>query len=357
MTVLTSVQIRNFQSLSSVDVDLAPFTVFVGPSSSGKSAFFRAMKTLAENQRGHAFISHGEKVCAISGDFGYGKVTLTRGKTTADNSYEILLPDGKQDKWTKMAGTTPEEISQFMQIESKNSINMVGQFDTPYLLSSPASEVARVLGDLTNVRVVFEAAGEANRRKKSTSGVLKTRQGDLETAQEKIESFSGLEAQVKAIESAEESLNRLQKTEADKLRLGILNHGIEEANEIAFYAEKILAYDIPNAEELSSKLETINALEGVHEQIKTAAKQLKSANSTLAIEIPTTDRLSELVEEHLGLSAFQGYLKRLKADYLKGKADEEKYQQEVVDAQQAYIDALHEVGVCPTCGQDTKDVH
>lgn len=357
MTVLTSVQIRNFQSLSNIDVDLAPFTVFVGPSSSGKSAFFRAMKTLAENQRGHAFISHGEKVCAISGDFGYGKVTLTRGKTTADNSYEILLPDGKQEKWTKMAGTTPEEISAFMKIESKNSINMVGQFDTPYLLSTTASEVARVLGDLTNVRVVFEAAGEANRRKKAQSGVLKTRQGDLETAQAKIETFAGLEEQVKAIESAEEALDRLVIHLEDKKYIQSLLLRIELDTALVEDTEKILSYDIPSAEELSSKLETINALEGVHEQIKTAAKQLKSANSTLAIEIPTTDRLSELVEEQQSLVEFQSSLKRLKADYLKGKADEETYQQEVVDAQQAYIDALHEVGVCPTCGQDTKDVH
>ena len=43
MTVLESVHIQNFRCLRDVTLELGPFTVFVGPNASGKSAIAEAL--------------------------------------------------------------------------------------------------------------------------------------------------------------------------------------------------------------------------------------------------------------------------------------------------------------------------
>ncbi len=240
--MIQNVEIRNFQSLHHVSLDLAPLTVIVGPSSSGKSAFTRAFRTVTSNRRGAEFISHGERQCAISVRTERGTVTLTRGKGTADNSYVVVPHDNpeQQRTFTKLGGETPEEVSRFLGIDSRDPINYAGQFDKPYLLDDSSGEVARTLGSLTNVNVIFEGARESNRQKLAHAATLRTRADDLESIKQKIPTYKAVKQQDEALTRAEELISRAQQLARDIARLTdaieqheILTQAIERLHTLA----------------------------------------------------------------------------------------------------------------------------
>lgn len=215
-TRLYELRIHNFQSLKDVQLELAPFTVIVGPSSSGKSALTRAIRTLTSNRRGTEWITHGERVAAITAVTDAGTVTLTRSRTTAsaDNAYVLTPADAALPPvtYSKLGGETPQDVSRFLGIPSGSSssppINFAGQFDKPFLLDDSASEVARVLGALTNVDVIFSGARESNRQRLNASATLKLRTGDLAEIRAEIPTFKALKAQDEALQAAESAIQR-----------------------------------------------------------------------------------------------------------------------------------------------------
>lgn len=223
--MISHIDIRNFQSLHHVSLELDRLTVIVGPTSSGKSAFTRAMRTLTSNKRGSDFITHGERITTITARTDKGTVSLKRGKGTADNEY-VVIPDANPDEqrtYKKLSGETPQEVSDFLGIESKNPINYAGQFDKPYLLDDSAGEVARTLGALTNVNVIFEAAAESNRRKNANAATMRTRANDLEAITAKSGQYRALKGQRDALTEAEDALETARGLER---RITRLSHAI-----------------------------------------------------------------------------------------------------------------------------------
>jgi energy-coupling factor transporter ATP-binding protein EcfA2 len=145
--MLNRIEIRNFQSLVHVDLDLAPLTVIVGPSSSGKSAFIRSMRALHENRRGTAFITHGERVASISAHLEQGIVTLTRSTQTAPNHYTVIPSDPAHPlypkaEFSKLGGDVPSEVSEFLGIAPDEvPLSIASQFDKPYLLEPSQARI------------------------------------------------------------------------------------------------------------------------------------------------------------------------------------------------------------------------
>lgn len=307
--MLTHISIRNFQSLHNVSVELKSFTVIVGPSSSGKSAFTRALKTLTSNQRGTSFITHGEQQCVIKATTDNGTVALLRGKK---DEYIILPEDNPELKqvWTKMNGRTPEEVSAFIGIPAGDSLNYADQFDMPYLLKSSAGDVARTLGELTNVSVLFEASREANRRRLQASGTLKTRARDYEDLTKNLERFRTLTEETKKLEDVEASLDKLK---ADQTRILRLEQVLESITNIPDVPEK---KNIPDLTTLLQLEKSLQRLAGLITAIDEASDQFRDADDA-----------------------------------------EFYYAVQARDAQELYVQELRRLGTCPTCGQDTAHAH
>ena len=317
--MLSQVKIRGFQSLYNVELDLEPFTVIVGPSSSGKSAFVRALKMLTSNSRGSTFISAGEKICTIQATTDAGTVVLKRGKATSDNEY-VLVPSGDeavQQTFTKLGGETPEEVSKFLGLDSKDAaLHFASQLDKPYLLDDAPNSVARTLGSLTGVNIIFEGARESNRRKLTASSARKTRVEDLEGIKSRVESYRGLKEQLEAIAEAEDLITLARAL--DK-RL-----------------ERLVAY-----------VDTLEIAEASIARTEAAAN----------LEVPSMDEY-EAAAERLGRFT------ELLSAVGKAGADIKKWATAVTEATEAeertlaeYTTALQEAGTCPTCGQGTKELH
>jgi DNA repair ATPase RecN len=312
--VINELSIRNYQSLYHVDMELAQFTVIVGRSSSGKSAFTRALKMLTSNQRGTLFISHGEKTTTVTARTDRGTVTLKRGKGTSDNEY-IVIPEGQPEQqraYTKLGGETPPEVSQFLGIAAKDPINYAGQFDKPYLLGEGAGEVARVLGRLTNVSVIFEAAAESNRRKLKASASLKVRAEDMAAIMAKVSTYKNLKGQLASLTAAEEA--------------------VEQARVIQ---------------------QQIKRLETIRDQQTMAQTTIDRWSPTLDLPVPDTQQIIETHEQLTRLQQIISAMRAARTALTTAQDQALTAETEVVMLEDDYQQTLHTAGVCPTCGATT----
>lgn len=218
-TVLQRIEVRNFQSLHDISLDLSRFTVIEGPSSSGKSAFVRALHTLVNNRRGLDFLTHGERTCTITATNEHSTVTLSRGKSTDENFY-VVTPTAppstshpqEPERWSKLGGAVPEEVTAALGLQPGQG-PFARQHDMPYLLSDGSSAVASTLGALTNVNVIFEAARRAKNQAADASKTLRLRAADHSQATAALAQFEDVDAQQHALSRAEEKISEAYRVQ------------------------------------------------------------------------------------------------------------------------------------------------
>lgn len=300
--MIEKIHVRNFQSLHDVELELGPLTVIVGPSSSGKSALMRSLRTLTSNRRGDEFISHGERTASISATTDRGTVTLTRSKKTTDNAYVVTPNDpahplAPQREFKKLGGDTPPEVSAFLGIAAKDPINYAGQFDKPYLLDDSAGEVARTLGTLTNVNVIFEAARESNRRKLQDASTLRTRAADLEDIKNRVPQYRSLKSQDAALTEAEEHIATARRLEKRIARLTQALDTIEATERAVATLTPLASRTVPSPQGILDAAQRLTALRDALRTQQSATAALRTSQATLEnAQAVQRDREAEYAE-------------------------------------------------------------
>lgn len=328
--MIREIEVGNFQSLRKVKVQLGKFTVVTGPTGIGKSAFIRAVRALAFNVRGTSAVSRGEKTLMVSAcgdeiehtgmDDDFWRATLHRG---GRDSYalEVALPpsqdaggDFSQVKtFTKLAGKVPDQVTAQLRL---TDLNFAGQFDRPYLLDATGSEVARVLGKLTNVTLLYKAAQEANRRRMSSAAQLKTRQSDLAALEQQIAGYVTLQAEKTAVEVAEAAIVKVLAYERKLARLDLMFAAMQQAWQVHGNLSGRVFPEPPSLDrlqELASRVQRLRACTGA----------VDDATLTLRAREPVVTQTRNA---------------------------EEQAQRELA----AYTDQWD---VCPTCGQPVRKEH
>lgn len=285
----------------------------MGASSSGKSAFTRAVRTLTSNARGTSFITHGERTCTITAQTDRGIVSLSKG---AKDEYTVIPKEGEQKTFTKLAGDVPEAVTELLGIPAKEALNFAGQFDMPYLLKSSPGEVARVLGELTNADIVFSAARESNRRRLQAAGTLRSKADDLEGTRQRSLSYVNLRAQLDAIATAEHWAEQADEANKKAITLADLLRRFEDALARHATLDTSTSAEIPSAAEAEQEHARLNEL-----------LTLLRATTTLKGQVEDYERAQQVAVENIEL------------------------------LEQEYLAELHALGTCPTCGASTKGVH
>lgn len=313
MTV-DSVRVRNFQSLRSVDIDLGRLTVIVGPSSSGKSAVIRALRALVSNVRGSDYVSRGEKAAGISARLGTAQISLLRGEGVG--KYQVVDLESSQEKtYTKLASGVPEQVTEALNIKpvkDDHSINFAGQFDPPFLLTESGAQVARVLGELTNVSTILEAAREGNRRRNAAQTTLRTRQADLAQLQTRAQEFRTVAIQLARCSEAESMMGQVERLSSQLGRLKTLVVELRVAEDVLTRAV------VPTVPSVDAVTQAQERLLQCYTQLSTISV---SGNSVKVSSDQMTEAETQSRQWHAALH-------------------------------QMLIDA----GTCPTCGQSTSEV-
>lgn len=312
--MISQVEIENFQSITQAKLDLGQLTVFVGPSSSGKSAVLRALRVLSRNTSSTTMVSHGQKTFQVKAHLPEAEVAIERGK--ASSTY-ALTSDGVLDTYAKAGVSVPEDIAKVLKMPLVEGLdlNHVNQFQPPFLLGESASTAAKALGGLTNASLLAEAAKEANRRRLETSRTLGLRKQDLVAVTAQLEQFRELPNRIKQFEQLKADHAEL-KLKAEKLKL---------LRDIESEAETLLVA----IEHARSALTAPNPYESLAD-LDVAATRARELRAVL---------------KEVGVIAHG--MKDAKLDIEGSRTAVDKYETE-------HHDLLVQVGKCPTCGQEVQ---
>ena len=196
--MIESIHIKDFQSIKDAEVTLGQFTVFTGPSSSGKSAFMRALNALTRNSFTPSQVRLGATQSTMSAQVDGSCVKAVRGK--AKSTY--MLDD---EEFTKAGRSVPEAVETLlaMPLVADTESSFATQFDKPFLISEPGATAAKVIGTLTNVSVLHDAMRESSRRRLSINAELKVRNADLARLEDEAKAFEYLPAAEQDWQAAE----------------------------------------------------------------------------------------------------------------------------------------------------------
>jgi exonuclease SbcC len=346
--MLEAIEVKDFQSLKDVRLELGKFTVVVGASNSGKSALVRAIRALAENVTSPGVIvRHGAKSAVVVGrvEAPY-TVALERGKSLST----YALTDGDEVGLLPKAGVSvPDEvlaILKFVQVEGED-LNFATQFDRPFLLDAPATKVAKVLGDLTNVIVLYDAVREANRRRLGASTSLKVTREAVERLSSDLEQYHDLP----------EHREQLQKARAlfeDSEQAREQANRIEVQLNVVTIARAWMEEDRKKPELPEVSFEPVEAAVREQRDIGKALTKQRSAEQIMALpSIPSVD-IDPVLEKRresreLAKQLSQYELSREHA--FSCSTDIALLDEAIAVAEQDVHDALVKEGTCPLCQQ------
>lgn len=270
--MIENISVQDFQSIESGKVDLGKFTVFTGPSSSGKSAFLRALHGLTRNSFNPSQVRLGQSVTTVSATVDGRKVEAVRGKSKS--TYKL-----DEEEYTKAGRAVPEDVETVlsMPLVADLESSFATQFDKPYLIADPGSTGAKVLGTLTNVSVLHDGMREANRRKLSINAEIKVRKADLEKDNEEVEQYADLTSLEESISKAEDALLRIQYIQRDATEVDSLVDTVSLRNRTLEQYEKevvdLSAYS-KTLEEVTSDLHILSGVDGAVNNIQILKRQL-----------------------------------------------------------------------------------
>lgn len=348
-----SITLTDFQSHQSTHIPLAPFTVIVGSSSSGKSAIVRAIRVVAENARGTSFVRQGAKSARVALELADPDadastvVTIERGKAVSTYALRVAGAHGEPVIFTKCSTTVPEAVATAMSL-GDSKLWIAGQFDRPYLLDETGSEVARVLGKLTNVTMIFAAVREANRRAAEARRLHSAKAGELESVREQVKAYLTLPARLQALGRAEEALGRADSLSRQKVRLEDYTGDLRAAQQRAVAARSVVRA-VPSIDRLVV-LSTDRASLATRLGELRAARGRRISTRAGIVHVPDIDRFT-------GLAGLRVQLRGLRDDLLRARGVRERSaltlqgaRDAAVVAREGFEAALHRAGKCPLCG-------
>lgn len=305
--MLERLEVENYQSLKHVEADFGRWTVVIGPSGRGKSAFIRALTALCFNKTGDGFIRHGQQKACVALTFDDGQEVIwekARGKGA-------IYGFGKQE-YTRTGNKVPPDIEQALAVRRIEVDKNVAwrpqfhlQFDLPLLLTESSTLAARALAQLTKLHVLVEAQIECRRDKQRATRKQTSSEEEITRLREQLHTLPN----VRQARNVMDRANKLLRASVDKMAI------ISQANEIAKdIVGSLLLADITPPTGLD--------MEGVEDQTEALERALEAiTQSDVAVESLASARI--------------------------GVEEAESTLTEVEDSYQALVE---ELGACPMCG-------
>ena len=312
--------IRNFQILGRVDIDVEGLTVVVGESRSGKSSFVRAIRALYLAEAGKQWIKAGTTGYSIG--LGSSKGVVVRKRSTSRNAYELSTPQGKL-VFDKVGREPPNAVQEFLQPVfvklSDNTLVDVQRQHESFLIDETGSTISECLGEVSGVSKLYNLLSVlANDRTK-----VARRCEELSRAKEQFRGQSEVRAEVVT--------------------------SIEQAQQAAALVQQL-------NEQIQAHLTLLTHTQHLNEK-RTSITAFNQAQAELDVKFQQADQFLEAIAalEASGSMFREWLLVRRAMEQL--TAEEESAAAALVDAHQAYKDAIVVDGRCVYCGQVVKAGH
>lgn len=193
--MITSINIKNFQSLKDIEIDLGKFTVIVGESDIGKSSIIRAVKYATTNQSGQSFIKRNEKHTEVTLVFNDKKAVKWHKDKSSTYVTQI---EKKISRYEKVGRTVPEDVKGILQIneisigDDNFLFNIASQFDPPFLITFSPIQRAKIIGDVSGINTLYLAMVNARKNEQSLKKGYNNSIESLNKIQEKLTEYNDL---------------------------------------------------------------------------------------------------------------------------------------------------------------------
>lgn len=209
--------VQGFQSLHNLRIQFSGYTAIVGPTDSGKSAVFRALRAVLFNVMHPSWITEGREECTIKLTcFQHPNIhsmELHRNVKKDINKYTIVLKDGRVEEHPKTGKTTPQVMQDngIRMLETDRgqrlNLNMHTQHEpSGFILSKTETEITDIYNALfgTNriegaLLAVNKDIMNANREFNELSGKEAIIQSQLDNAKNEAELVSAQAKQLASI--------------------------------------------------------------------------------------------------------------------------------------------------------------
>ncbi len=320
--MITFISIRDYQGIESIEFECGPITVITGESDTGKSSIVRAIHAAAFNSypKGHVRAGTSSPMSEVVIHFDHNKkLIVTKGEKV--NAYE-LWDGGEVITWDRVGTEVPEAVTdalEFRQLTLDDGThftpNIQRQFDPPFLLTESPSKVAKVIGTLTNISILYGAVKVANTWERRSNERIEAQH---EVAARAAEQITPLAARVLLDQDAYD----------------------------------LLMIDVQLAQKLSVRASTLS---GALMRMMAAQEQYQLAQGILkmtAEALPDLSRADELVPRLQGLTAMLTNAEAAEADLLNARTILAA-RDLAMSKKEARLELwLERNDVCPLCGRE-----
>lgn len=342
--MLERIEVKSFQSLHDVVLDLGKFTVILGESESGKSAFVRAVHAWAFNVQGNSHVTYGHEYAAVTTTLTDWAVTIERGEGRSVYRVTDRLTGRELEPFGKLNKGVPDQIREILNL---SDTNFSDQFDHPYLLKDSGAQVARVLGELTNVNTILEAVQVGNKKRLALAGELKLRQSDLNQAQKELLEFEDLPDHIAQVTNLETLLAEVETLQVEMKSLTTIIDDLRDAQETLDNSRTYL--EVPESSELEHLADRRRILVQLMDHLSEETATLENVR-----EYPIIPDFQELLDLHtrrMMLSELTEVLIESLTDLTQAKMDWNEADSLELYYDQTLHELLVEAGICPTCQQ------
>lgn len=256
--MIKSIELKNFQSHKDTRLDFHPgVNVIVGSSRSGKTAILRALNWNRYNKpAGLAFNSYWNRdkkkqpIDAFSSTVEFEDVSIDRNRSSELNGY---ISEDK--RYEALGQGIPEDVETLWNM---SEVNIQKQFDTPFLISESAAEVARFFNKTIHLdKIDVVLSNTESKRRKINSSILENSklQLSLETEIAAMDWVDDVELMITVAEAIQGRI----RFKSDTIQmitdaLEAINAEHRKLQSIPRNLDKVLK-DIAEAEALDAKIE------------------------------------------------------------------------------------------------------
>lgn len=230
---MVTLSTRNFQSIVDATIDVDGFTLLVGETSAGKSAFLRALTASTGNKYRSGYVRYGEKELETS-FVADGRTFSTRKSEGGGTT--MMLDDVT---FTKMGRDVPSDIKDYLNFgvievnDSKFNLNIHPQFQKPLLLEFSQKKVMEILSTSKGISDLKTAQSLLTARRAEVKGAITATDNiRADTARNLEESKSRMEKIEPLFKTFQQTYENYRQLSTRCERLNALNELIETSTRL-----------------------------------------------------------------------------------------------------------------------------
>jgi len=364
---IKTIELNNVQKHEHLVINLRQgINILWGRTGAGKSCIIHALQwVLANDFSSDSIRKDGTKKTSVSITLD-NDVVVTRTKSDSVNRYEIKYPDGKEEVHDSIGKSIPDSIKNIfnlpiMSIDGEEVIlNIQGQFEQHFLLTSKATFRNKVLNKLTGnnlldklIKIFNSDLLNLNRDEKQFKEIKTSTHNQIaqktEELNQKQKILDAVEDKLENIKIEQEEIDLIESdyNELLNLKQQVKNSHIE--------LEDIL---IPNIEDFKIEVETFDKINAVYINLLKVKENIETVKAKQLYQIPDINddlRNSIALLEELEDTALK--LNRMQKNKIKLKSDIAILTQELEKNIKQYNDMVKQIPkiVCPNCKTEIKE--